>query len=284
MVAVAPRLSPEQYVVGYQDAVAQVRESVVTFARAAWLAQGSYRDGDVDRLVGLIVPRVQAGQVKVANLTAAYIAAVASLRDGKVVDPTPVDADEVTTGRGVPAAEVYRRPAVETYTALSAGVPFAEAVGRAVTRLESLASTDLQMARVRQARSSYRAAGRRRFRRTLTGNENCALCAVASTQRYWVEDLLPIHPGCDCGVSEILSDEPDRQVIDRALLDEVQRRAGEFAGTNDLGARDLGLGKRTASGRNLSDYTDLIITRNHGEYGPTLSWRADKFTRAADLA
>jgi len=278
-----PPLTPERVIGGYQSAVTQVRARVVAYSRAAWLAQGSYRDADVDRLVGLIVPRVQAGQVQVANLTSAYLASLASLREGTPVTPVPVDRGAVISGRGVPATEVYRRPAASMYTALSGGASFAVALNQGLTRLESIVGTDVQMAKVRQSRSSMRSHGWRFFRRTLTGNENCGLCVIASTQRYRTESLSPIHPGCDCGVAPIEQDYDPGQVINRELLEGTQSAIGDFAGTAERGARDLGLGRSTATGKRASDYTDVMI-RDHGEYGPTLTWRADKFTRAADLA
>lgn len=257
-------LSPEQVVTGYGRAVSAVRAAVVAFARAVWSAQGQYRDADVDALVSLIVPRVTAGQVQVANLTSAYIAQVASLRSGALVAPAAVDVAEVTGGRGVDPAEVYRRPAVEVYTALSEGVGFADAVQRGARRLESLVGTDMQMAKVRQARSSFRSSGARYFRRVLNGSENCALCMLASTQRYHRDTLSPIHPGCDCGVDALPDDTDPGQVLDPDEVERIHDQVAEAFGTSDRGGRAI-------------DYR-LIQVRDHGEYGPTLTWRGQDFT------
>lgn len=94
---------------------------------------------------------------------------------------------------------------------------------------------------------------------------------------------MPIHPGCDCGVETVDADFDPGQVLDEKLLTATQEQIEQFHGFSDPTARDLGLGKTDAAGRPLSDYTDLIISRPHGEYGPTLSWRSDKFTTAAGL-
>lgn len=275
----APR-TPEQVIAAYNAQVTAVRAAVLEYAARVWRAQGTkFRDADVERLVGLLVPKVQAGQLKVANLTSAYIASVASLRTGEVVEPLPVDEAAILTARGVPAEVVYARPVNTVRAALAGGASFAEAVAEGARRLESIAATDVQMSRVRQARSSGRAAGWSRYRRVLVGEENCALCVIASTQRYRIRDLSPIHPGCNCGVDELVGDEPDRQVIDAPLLEAIHRHVADFTdGPSDRGARDLAIGKP------VSDYTDLIVTRIHGEYGPTLSWRKDRFTTAAGLA
>ena len=216
------RLSPEFVVRAHREAMAQVRDRVTAYALTAWSAQGSYRDADVDRLVRLIAPRVEAGQVQVANLTAAYIAQVATLRGAKGLQAALVDRAAVTGGRGVPAADVYRRPAVAVYTALAQGKSFDTAKALGASRLESLVRTDMQMAQVRQADASYRSAGVRFYQRVLGAGDNCALCVIASTQRYRVGDLLPIHPGCGCSTDDLEPGTPvyaaqdgSQRVIDR---------------------------------------------------------------------
>ena len=95
----ASQPTPEQVIGGYQAAVAQVRARVLSFATTAWRAQGSYRDADVERLIALIVPRVQAGQVQVATLTSAYLSSLLSLQTGAAVASAPVDRVEVLNGR-----------------------------------------------------------------------------------------------------------------------------------------------------------------------------------------
>jgi hypothetical protein len=90
------------------------------------------------------------------------------------------------------------------YTALAAGATYAAAVDAGTNRLRSIVSTDLQQARNRQASSSVRSSGFRYYQRVLTGKEDCELCELASTHRYSRDDLMPIHPGCDCGVEPLI--------------------------------------------------------------------------------
>ena len=247
----------------YQLAVQQVREKLESILVRAWGSLGSYRDADIDRLVRAVVPHVQAGQVAVARLTAVYFRN-AGYHAG-------IDAEWVMSGRGVPVDDVYRRPATTVYTALSEGKSLDDAIAAGGTRLVSLAMTDLQMAKVRQAQRSLQGAGVDAFRRVLTGKENCALCVIASTQRYHSKDLLPIHPGCDCSVDTLPKGfDPSQQVIDPDLLELTHRAVESKTGQSDRGAR-------------TPDYRQLIMTREHGEYGPTLTWRADKFTSKADI-
>lgn len=249
--------------------MAAVRAHVLAYARLVWRAQGSYRDADVERLVSLIVPRVRAGQLATAQLTSAYIASIDTVRSGVLVKPVPVD-PAVLDGRGVAAVEVYRRPAVEVYTALSTGASFTDAVARGLSRLDSLVSTDMQMAKVRQARVSYLATGKQYFRRVLNGGSNCGLCVIASTQRYRTESLAPIHPGCDCGVDALAPRESREHVIDQVALDSAHASIeGEF-------------GQSFRDGRSL-DYR-LIEIRQHGEIGDVLTWRGQHFDGPASVA
>lgn len=262
--------------IAYQTAVEQVRTRLLELSGKAWKSMPSYRDGDVDKLVSLVAPRVQAGQIRVAHLTAAYFRSIGAT--------AAVEQHIVTGGRGIAADEVYRRPAHTVYTKLSEGKPLAEAVSAGLDRLGSLVSTDLQMAKVRQSDRSLASAGVEAYRRVLTGRENCALCVIASTQRYHHGDLMPIHPGCDCSVDTLPAGwNPDVQVIDPALLELTHDAIALHTGKSEAAARDLGIGKTDSRGNLLSDYTDLIISREHSEYGPTLSWRDHKFTRRSEI-
>ena len=101
------------------------------------------------------------------------------------------------------------------------------------------------------------------YRRVLTGRENCALCVVASTQRYYRGDLLPIHPGCDCGVQPLPPGLAVNQVIDEDLLEQVHQITADRLGVSDRGGR-------------TPDYRKLLTVSEHGEYGPTLSWAQPK--------
>src|SRR5688572_27670743 len=111
--------SSDRIILGYSRAVADVRKRVVQFASTSWNGMADYRDADVDRLVRLVVPVVAAGQTRAASLTVAYLRALADAAG--VALPGTVDAS-VTAYRGVPAVDVYRRPAVTLYTALANGV------------------------------------------------------------------------------------------------------------------------------------------------------------------
>lgn len=257
---------PEQIAAGYQWAVSLIRSRILQLSTTAWDTLGSYRDSDIDRLVQLLIPQVQAGQIQVANLTAAYMNAVLAA-SGEAPQVSTVAREQILAARGVAPEQVYRRPANELYTALSQGKPFEAAVALGRSRLISLVSTDLQMAKVRQADASLHRSGAQYYRRVLKGESNCAKCIITSTRRYKVGKLLPIHPGCDCDVAPVKGSNPP-EVLDTALLEATHEQIGAFAGIEN---------------RNAQSYQDLIVTHEHGEIGPVLSWRNQNFRGPSDL-
>lgn len=247
----------------YSLAAAGVRSHLLDYAALAWSGVTLDDDGLL-ALVDVMVPAVRAAQEQMANLTSVYLA------EATGTDPVPVVAD-VVDGRGVPAEQVYARPIVTARTELARGKSVEKALDAGGRRLQNLAGTDVQMAKVRQTRSSLQAAPRVRFyRRVLTGSENCALCMIASTQRYRKADLLPVHPGCDCDCDVLPPGMDLDQVIDVSALNATHDQVKAFAGVADRGGR-------------APDYRKLIVTHEHGEVGPVLAWRGQQFTSKADL-
>lgn len=245
-------------ILAYQGQVAAVRSQVLSFAERLWGGLSAWRDADIDRLVTALVPVSLGGQQRIAALTDAYMTAMATAA-GLPVPPSGTPASRVTGEvlRGVPPAEVYRRAGVTVWTKLSEGQRLTDAVSAGRARLIDVVATDLQLAKTKTAHA-YMARDRtiRGYRRTLTGSENCRMCVVASTQRYHKRDLMPIHPGCDCGVTPIRGGADPGQVIDPALLDRMRQQATDEFG--DLDPRN-------------------VMVRDHGEIGPLLTVRGQHF-------
>jgi hypothetical protein len=207
----------------YDRLTAEARTRTLTSLRQAWLSLGSYRDADIERWLDRVVPLVTAGEWTIAQLTSAYLARVVGLANGERITAEPVRRADVTGEglRGVDPREVYRRPAVVMYTALAGGVSFRESVNRGLTRALDIAQIDLQLARTHTVASSTRISS---YRRTLSGLENCELCTIASTHRYYRGDLMPIHGHCDCGVMPVFGSEPEPEPLDGVTV----RQHGEI--------------------------------------------------------
>ena len=248
----------------YDSQVHAIRQQITAFGQAYWDSLPHYRTSAVEDMIQAITPRVTAGQLRIADLTRAYLAQCARELGWKVVLPS-IDQDEIRGARGVDPRVVYRRPAVDVYTALAAGKPLPQAAAEGRLRLTQLIGGDMQLAKVHASRQSMRGYPEEGqfYRRVLTGRENCALCVVASTQRYYRGDLLPIHPGCDCDVQPLPPGLAVNQVIDEGLLEQVHQITADRLGVSDRGGRN-------------PDYRKLLTVSEHGEYGPTLSWAQPK--------
>ena len=252
-------------------AATQVRARVLAFVSSSWWALGAWNVPDIDRFVALVLPAVLAGQRSIAQLTDHYLGLVALRHGYELVDTLDVDQVTGQALRGVDPEIVYRRGGAEVWGALAAGEPLEVAVERGAARLASVTATDLQLAKTHTARQvlGEQPADRRPtgFVRTLEGTSSCGFCALASTRLYHVEDLLPIHPGCDCDVEPYYGDQT--LVVEPAQLERVHALARDFFGTSRASGFDRSSGEL--------DYHDFVIVHEHGELGPVLARQGQHF-------
>jgi len=264
-------IAPEWFSLGRRTLTQRLLTALVTMFRGL----GSWRGPDADRFIGQAVPLVQGAQRALGTLTAAYIASQASLALGRPVAPPGVrEAAMVHLRVGVTANQVYRRPFVTLYSALAKDVPFSDALDRAESRLEQIGGFDLQQTYAEAARDAMRRlpadSAPSGWRRVLVGEENCALCVVASTQRYRVAELNPLHPNCDCRVEPVFGE--TGQVLEPELVDTVKAAVAELTGETDGSLRGTDLRRLLVS-----------MTPEHGELGSVLVRPRDHFTTPADL-
>lgn len=235
---------------------------------------GSWRDADVATFVEQAVPTVQGAQSALAQLTAVHAAGQAAQANGldpsDVLPPVLSAADYTDLRAGVSMADVYARPFVTLRTALARGRTLADAVHLASVRLGEIAEMDMQQTFAHAMSAALDGlpdnVKPRFWARVPVGEENCALCLVAATQRYRVEDLNPIHPGCDCDVKPLAATDDGGQVIAPELLERAHDAVREMTGTSDRGGR-------------APDYRKVMVqmTGKHSEVGPMLHFPGDHF-------
>lgn len=263
--------------------VQQIRSDTLERLLSLWLGLKSWQSSsDISRFLAQALPTVEGGEVATANTTAAVLAAqYAALTDTPLrhigVPPNQVSGKAL---RGADPRVVYARPFVQLYTALSKGASFDTAFQQGTNRLKSIASTDLQLSKTHATRLVM---GQQKkvsfFARTLNGPHSCALCIVASTQRYHSGDLMPIHPGCDCGVKELPDKVDPGDILDRERLEAVHQAVRDLFGASDRGAREISLDLKKNSKGDLLKYRDVVLTvHEHGEIGPLLAVRGQTFT------
>ena len=258
----------------YRDQTAALRARIVRFVEARWRSMSSWRDADIDRFVAAVLPIVEGGQRTIAALTDAYLAALETAVTGAAVAPVGINPRTVTSLalRGVEGRDLYHRAGVTVWTALDRGTPLPAATQQGMQRAVSIATTTLQLAKTHTSRSiiaeNANVAG---YRRVLEGPKTCALCAVASTQRYHSEELMPIHGGCDCGVAPIFGDTDPGRIIDPDRLEGIR---------DELSGRFGVPGDRINKAAELRQY---VVVNDHGEIGPVLGVRGQNFTGPDDL-
>jgi hypothetical protein len=250
-----------------------LRSALVEYIRRWFLASESFRDADATRFVNQVLPVALGAQRAIASAAWAFQGLMLADLTGDRSAPAPLQVDRVTGAalRGVDPDVVYRRPFTEIYRQLADGKSLTEAVTAGEQRAKLIGLTDLELADTHAAREITRSDSRapKFFRRELTGDENCGMCIIASTQRYRIGKLMPIHPGCDCIPVPIEGDA--KHVLDRKLLDAAHAAIKARFGVSDPSGREI-------------DYRKALLVREHGELGPVLTVGRHLFTGPDDLS
>lgn len=163
--------------------------------------------------------------------------------------------------QGVSPEKVWERPARTYRKAVESGADDAEAREKALSKVENLARDEVNMARRDQAARTYgkteKVIGYRRvIHPEMSSSGTCGLCIAAATRMYKKDDLLPIHPGCNCTVLPATAAHDPGEWMNAIDLDALYKSAGS------TGAQDL-------SNVRVQEFVD-------GELGPMLTTYGDK--------
>jgi hypothetical protein len=287
--------------VAYQLLTERLRTNLEGTIRRLWRSLGVYRDPQMRQFIKQAVPIVHGAQLQMSALTTANLAQQQQIAVGGPGRPVAV-ADRHVTGaavrNGADPADVYGRPFHLVWRQLDE-LPrepgsIEKAIGAGEDRAVQSALTDVQLAKEHAALQVLghddRVVG---YRRVLEGPHSCALCLVASTQRYHKAQLLPMHPACDCSVAAIWGTADPGQIIEAHAnvdgklvpigeLPDVHDRIEQTFGVSDSGARVIPGTKGTPGG--VVEYRDVLIVHEHGELGPVLAVRGRPFLGPNDLA
>lgn len=255
------------------DNISNLKNVYVNLIAAEWAALGSYRDADIPAWLNFAVPTILDAQETAAAFAEASYDLQISLLTGEEPNLPPVDYSKVTgpaIRNGTPVDEVYSRMFKDVWTSLGNGNSFDAAVQAGMNRFEEMFTTDIERVvdhtAIEKFANEHRIVG---SRRVLVGEKNCALCILASTQLYHKRELKPIHPNCDCKVVPVTSADINLN-LSKNLIDQVHAEIEAKFGKSDKGGR-------------IIDYRKILLVRNHGEFGPTLTYHSDKFTGPDDL-
>lgn len=214
----------------------------------------------IEQLGATAATVVEGGQRNVAALTNGHV--------GKLfgVDKPPPVTSEVLSRTGISKGREYQRPLWQAVSAREAGMSEKAALDQMAKRTRRLVDTDMQLTKTKQSREIVRRSGHKTYRR-IARAAACPLCAIASTQTYHSEDLLPMHPGCHCDIGPLES----KSQLMRNFSPEKLAQADE---------QKKMLKQAAEEGHSAQWYRDKIAVREHGETGPTLTWKHQKFQGA----
>lgn len=185
----------------YNDATSIALNAVKKAIETRW--RTAFAEGFTQKMLDMVleatVPQIAALEKMVAALTASFL----SERTGHKYRELDLSArnSQGELWNGVTNAFVTGRKALKD------GATQEEAVQQSLSQVLAFVDTGTQEAKVKQAQTSLIEAGETRYKRVVHPNESesgsCALCLIASTRVYYVEDLLPIHERCHCDVDTI---------------------------------------------------------------------------------
>lgn len=257
----------------YQARQLAVRDTTAATVGGLWDRLGGPGDQAAARFVAAAVPVVAGAQAASVSLGIAYVQTYSVAATGEA-ETLSIDQAALIAGLrgGVPLSEVYQRPVITARAALADGGTLAEALKAARLRAVSTAGTDVMLA----ARGGTHAAMARAARvvgyRRVPDGAACKFCLLASTQRYHLSQLMPLHQRCGCTVAPIIGTQDPGHVLDKDLVDRLHA-ADPLIGTR---------GDNRAWLR--QQYESIVAVHEHGELGPVLTARGDHFTGPSDLA
>ena len=157
---------------------------------------------------------------------------------GELDTPAPEAAREPTPyPRNVEnPLDVWTRPAVEYRRQKALGMPEPQALEKAIDRATKLGSDDLAFGTrngvgdlLKKSKIQYY---RRVIRPELSKTGVCGLCVAASTRKYRVENLMPLHANCNCIVMPITDDQDPGKDFNQEDLNKLYKLAGSTYATD----------------------------------------------------
>lgn len=173
---------------------------------------------------------------------------------------------------GVPMEQVYARPAKLFRRLRSQGVEPSEAFRQAMNLASVITDMNMTMAQREAYQQTFskleERAGITGYRRMvhpeLAKTGSCGLCIVASDVIYKTNQLLPIHGNCNCTVLPVIGALDPGNSLNGQALGDFYAAAGDSTNGAEL--------KKTR-----------FKVNQHGEYGPVLTVKGQRFTGPEDL-
>lgn len=248
-----------------------IKRELEKFVLALYAGQNFYDAVAMAQIGTQAANTSNAQAVIAAGLAAQYIATATGILTGDPIAAPNLILPALRNGADM--AKVYQRPAKLFRRLRAQGVSPEDAFARAMQLASAITDTNMTLAQ----RAAYTAAlerlqgaaGITGYRRVLhpelSRTGSCGLCAVASDNVYKTSQLMPLHNLCKCTVLPIIGDLDPGNSLNGLTLADIYGAAGGSTHGFDL--------------KNVK-----VTVRQHGEYGPVLTYAGDAFTGLDDLA
>ncbi len=245
---------------------ASLTELMISQLVALWGAFDAWYDEDLVRArAARSATIVEAGQRQMRLRQGAYLRFI--FRQLQVPFPqVPAPVFPLYPRIGITPDDVWLRPAEQYRYHRSIGETADQALDAAVNRATVLADTEASLARRDESQKVFKASARvtgyrRIIHPELSKTGTCGLCVVAADRTYSIDELLPIHDFCNCGVLPVTEDSDPGLNLNQDDLEKLYAEAGGTGAGGLLNVR--------------------YVINDHGELGPVLTNAEHKFTDRA---
>lgn len=265
----------EAWLAQHTAAREQLDQQTAAAVLAAYAGVNFYSQQAIDEAVEQAADTSDIATVLAAGMMAQYLASVTSIMSGEDLPAPSVLLPPLRNGADM--RRVFQRPIKMFRRKVSEGMPPAEAYAQAMRYAAGLTEGNNTAAMREAARQALTemagTAGitgyRRILRPELSKTGSCGLCIAASDQVYRTSELMPIHPpSCNCDVLPIVG---------------AKNGAGDPG--NSFNNLDLGTLYADAGSTSTRDLAKVRYAVNeHGEFGPVLTVKGQKFTGPEEVA
>jgi hypothetical protein len=274
-------VTAEAVILRYQAQFASMRSNSARIAAQTWAQNGGVTDAAAEQFIQAVSPVAKAARQGTVRLVTGYNETLLRQVTGTAT-PIDIDAEGVASSlrNNLSLEDEFLRPIIEARTAILNGKTLTEALTAGRNRASDLMETDVLLAQ-RDAMSEIadkepRIVG---YSRVITGR-SCGFCATASTQRYTIEDLMPIHDHCDCSVAPIIGTEDPGRVINRQLVRDLRSAARQTTGSG----QGYWKNRHVEVDEDGTVHIKQPAVREHGELGPVLQDPGHSFTGPGGIA
>lgn len=182
------------------EAERRLRVLTVRGVERIWGDLPAYDKANLDEWLSKVLPLIEAAQRQSVALTDAYLARALE-RQPLGVNPNELIGAAVRNG--TPPSVTYKRPFIELWSKLDAGVSFADASSAALARAQGMAAFDVQGAMARTAQAVGREDAQIQRWQRVANPGACIFCSELDGAVLLSEDALPIHNSCGCGIEPL---------------------------------------------------------------------------------